>query len=956
MKKTGSTGLSSITPDLPAGLQIDPKTGTISGTPTAVSAETEYTITLAADDNYPSAETKITITVDKGTSTLKALITTLETTKGTKITDITMEKTGSTGTFSISPDLHADTGLDFDKATGEISGTSSILQSETKYTITLAADDNYEAATATVTITVTDKPTSSLSPSSRTLIATIGTAITDITMTKTGSTGTFSIDPDLHANTGLDFDKANGTISGTPTAASAETEYTITLAADDTYPSAEAKINITVNKKASTLSASKETLIATINTAITDITMTKTGSTGTLSITPDLPAGLQIDPKTGTISGTPTAVSAETEYTITLAADDTHLSAEAKINITVNKKASTLSASKETLIATINTAITNITMTKTGSTGTLSITPDLPAGLQFNTATGTISGTPTAASAETEYTITLAADDTYLSAVVKIKITVKDISTLKASTSTLDATIGTFITDITMTKTGSSGTFSIDPDLKTDTGLNFNSLTGAIHGTPSKALSTAKSYTITLAADDNYTSAETSVRITVDKITSSFTLSSSTLNAVVNKTIPDITVKGSVSSGTFSIEPDLHAKTGLDFDDKTGTISGKPTTAAASAVYTITQAADAAYKEATADITIDVISKSISIDASQLSLIGHKNTALTNSITFTKYPSSASGTFTISPDLPDGLKMNQTTGEISGTPTEGKNPAEYKVTFTQASDSATDTVKLEILIYKYKPINLNVLKENVNTEIAAQGNSADLRFIDTSLITRLVAVFQNKTEFNGNISNWEVSQVTNMSGLFDHAHKFNGDISDWDTSNVTNMASMFINAHSFNQNIGKWNTANVENMSNMFEGAKAFNQDISRWDVSSSKMFSYMFKSALVFNQNLYNWNTESATNMDSMFQTASDFNGELSNWKTGRVTNMNFMFHNAGKFNQNIGIWNTENVTSMISMFNYASLFNKDISGWNVKKVTAYNNFRADSALSDANTPAKFR
>ena len=40
-------------------------------------------------------------------------------------------------------------------------------------------------------------------------------------------------------------------------------------------------------------------------------------------------------------------------------------------------------------------------------------------------------------------------------------------------------------------------------------------------------------------------------------------------------------------------------------------------------------------------------------------------------------------------------------------------------------------------------------------------------------------------EFNGNISDWDVSNVTDMSGMFSNNKVFQGDISKWDISNVT---------------------------------------------------------------------------------------------------------------------------------------------------------------------------
>jgi surface protein len=46
------------------------------------------------------------------------------------------------------------------------------------------------------------------------------------------------------------------------------------------------------------------------------------------------------------------------------------------------------------------------------------------------------------------------------------------------------------------------------------------------------------------------------------------------------------------------------------------------------------------------------------------------------------------------------------------------------------------------------------------------------------------------SEFNGDISQWNVANVTEMSGMFQYS-KFKGDISQWDLSNVTDKEYMF---------------------------------------------------------------------------------------------------------------------------------------------------------------------
>jgi surface protein len=79
----------------------------------------------------------------------------------------------------------------------------------------------------------------------------------------------------------------------------------------------------------------------------------------------------------------------------------------------------------------------------------------------------------------------------------------------------------------------------------------------------------------------------------------------------------------------------------------------------------------------------------------------------------------------------------------------------------------------------------------------------------------------NWTNFNGDISKWNVSNVNKMSDMF-RKSKFNGDISNWDVSKVKDMSNMFEESE-FNKDLSNWKTNNLIHSNNMFVKCNAIN-------------------------------------------------------------------------------------------------------------------------------------
>lgn len=154
--------------------------------------------------------------------------------------------------------------------------------------------------------------------------------------------------------------------------------------------------------------------------------------------------------------------------------------------------------------------------------------------------------------------------------------------------------------------------------------------------------------------------------------------------------------------------------------------------------------------------------------------------------------------------------------------------------------------------YHYHPKDKEELKKLIIDLMHEHGTKIDLNDIDISKINDLSYLFcnskygtgndipmYNTNQFNGNISEWDVSHVINMECMFFGSY-FNGDISKWNVSNVENMNNMF-SFSEFNGNISKWDVSNVKYMFGIF-GNSNFDGDINKWDVKKTACSKDMFK------------------------------------------------------------------------------------------------------------------
>ena len=115
---------------------------------------------------------------------------------------------------------------------------------------------------------------------------------------------------------------------------------------------------------------------------------------------------------------------------------------------------------------------------------------------------------------------------------------------------------------------------------------------------------------------------------------------------------------------------------------------------------------------------------------------------------------------------------------------------------------------------KVQPKTKEQLKQLIN--YAFKHDIYDLNFIDTSEITDMSMLFRY-SDYNFDVSDWDVSNVTNMSGMFNSCFVFTGKgLENWNVSNAIDMSYMFCDCEDFNCDLSKWNVSNVIDMSNLF--------------------------------------------------------------------------------------------------------------------------------------------
>jgi surface protein len=105
-------------------------------------------------------------------------------------------------------------------------------------------------------------------------------------------------------------------------------------------------------------------------------------------------------------------------------------------------------------------------------------------------------------------------------------------------------------------------------------------------------------------------------------------------------------------------------------------------------------------------------------------------------------------------------------------------------------------------------------------------------------------MFYGCIKFNGNLSNWNMTNVDILDHMFYRCYKFNQDLTNWKfKQNLLALEGVFEECSSFEgKGLEKWDVHMVEYFDKMFYNCNNLSCNLEKWDISNVKTFADMFK------------------------------------------------------------------------------------------------------------------
>jgi len=462
------------------------------------------------------------------------------------------------------------------------------------------------------------------------------------------------------------FDTRTGNLTGTPPPASTGSYANISISVSDGQATTSlapfaidvvAPLTISGNPPTEGSVGSSYTFQPTANAA--------SGATLTFSIA-NQPSWATFSTATGRLTGTPTQTGIYANIIISVT-DGTQTSALDAFSISVaapnpSNQPPTISGQPATSVrAGSPYSFTPTASDPDGDALTFSVA-NRPAWLTFNSATGALTGTPSAANVGTYSGIIISVSDGLTStALASFSIQVTAALTISGTPpTTVTAGRSYSFQPTTNAPAGTKLTFSVQ---NAPTWASFSSSTGLLSGTPSSSQTGLYANIVISVTDGTQTSSLPAFSI---KVTAALTISGSPptqVTAGTAYTFKPTTNASSTTALTFSIQ---NKPSWASFSSSTGTLSGTPTTnQAGSYANIVISVTDGTQTSSLPAFTIKVVSGNLTISGTPSSAV---NAGSVYSFTPT-VTNPAGGTLTFSiQNKPSWATFNASNGQLTGTP------------------------------------------------------------------------------------------------------------------------------------------------------------------------------------------------------------------------------------------------------------------------------------------------
>jgi hypothetical protein len=380
----------SETGQFPPGLSVN-SVGTISGTPTVGGT---YAFTLTVVDARQTSVSKALSIIITGPGSARLTVTTTTLPPGNlgQSYSQTLTATGGAPPYQWAAGTGFPSFLALDTALGTVSGTPTAAGT---LTFPVQVTDSVKTtATGTVSLTINSPPLSitTLAPI---FSGTVGVPYVQ-TFRATGGNPPYAWAIATGNAGGLTLDSATGNLQGTPQTAGT---FTFTVQATDrSGATATQSYSLVINAPTLSITVGSSLPAATVGVAYSQkLQVVASGGTPpyTWSLIAGSVPGLTFDPASLTISGTPSTAGA---FNLTIqAADSANLTTTRSLSLTVNPPSLSITTARQLPDARLNQPYSQSIAGSGGQPPYQWSMNGQPAGLTINSATGQITGTPTAA-------------------------------------------------------------------------------------------------------------------------------------------------------------------------------------------------------------------------------------------------------------------------------------------------------------------------------------------------------------------------------------------------------------------------------------------------------------------------------------------------------------------------------------------------------------------------------